>query len=187
MVPSGKHPRGCVDARTPGNATTRNPGLVTSIVGRTGPKEAHALRVFRIQNSAAPVKLHFCIFSVLAAPTTTFCPSQKRREPSSGTTDDGSLGLESRARLGASPPRQSTSQILTRSGGATQALNAYERRDHGQLRGPMDSKQTTAAKETKPTEDYIFRPWITDPKTGQKRYPKNGKVFKIPVSDLNKN
>lgn len=30
-----------------------------------------------------------------------------------------------------------------------------------------------------PRGHYIFRPWITDPKTGRRIYPKRAKVFKI--------
>lgn len=41
------------------------------------------------------------------------------------------------------------------------------------------------SKKTKPDSgQYIFRRWIRDPKTGERRYPKNGKVFRIPVDTL---
>lgn len=33
-----------------------------------------------------------------------------------------------------------------------------------------------------PTKEYIFRPYIT--KNGKRIYPKNGKVFKIPVETV---
>jgi hypothetical protein len=29
----------------------------------------------------------------------------------------------------------------------------------------------------------IFRPWITDPRTGERRYRKNGGVFRLLVPD----
>ena len=36
--------------------------------------------------------------------------------------------------------------------------------------------------------DVIFRPWITDPKTGKRIYPKNAKVFRIVIAkDRRKN
>jgi hypothetical protein len=35
--------------------------------------------------------------------------------------------------------------------------------------------------DTPPRHKWIFRPWITDPKTGIRRYPKNGRVFKLLV------
>jgi len=31
----------------------------------------------------------------------------------------------------------------------------------------------------KPRGHYIYRPWITDPKTGRRKYPRHAKVFKI--------
>jgi hypothetical protein len=30
-----------------------------------------------------------------------------------------------------------------------------------------------------PRGHYIYRPWITDPKTGKRKYPRRAKVFKI--------
>ncbi len=35
--------------------------------------------------------------------------------------------------------------------------------------------------EAPPGYEWIFRPWITDPKTGQRRYPKNSRFFKLLV------
>ena len=37
-------------------------------------------------------------------------------------------------------------------------------------------------KKEKPKQRYIFRPYIT--KNGKRIYPKNGKVFKIPVEQV---
>jgi hypothetical protein len=34
-------------------------------------------------------------------------------------------------------------------------------------------------KSPRPGHILIFRPWVTDPKTGQRRYPKHGKVFPL--------
>lgn len=36
--------------------------------------------------------------------------------------------------------------------------------------------------DAKPRGYYIFRPWITDSKTGQRKYPRRAKVFKIWIS-----
>ena len=39
------------------------------------------------------------------------------------------------------------------------------------------------AQPEKKGKKVIFRPYITDPKTGKRRYPKKGKVFPILVDD----
>jgi hypothetical protein len=35
--------------------------------------------------------------------------------------------------------------------------------------------------EAPPGFEWVYRPWITDPKTGQRRYPKRARVFKLLV------
>lgn len=44
-------------------------------------------------------------------------------------------------------------------------------------------KQTRFAfmDETPPGYKWIFRPWVKDPKTGQRRYPRNSRFFKLLV------
>lgn len=37
------------------------------------------------------------------------------------------------------------------------------------------------ADETPPGFKWIFRPWVTDPKTGKRRYPRNSRFFKLLV------
>jgi hypothetical protein len=35
--------------------------------------------------------------------------------------------------------------------------------------------------EAPPGYEWIFRPWVTDPKTGKRRYPKTARFFKLLV------
>lgn len=35
--------------------------------------------------------------------------------------------------------------------------------------------------EAPPGFEWVYRPWVTDPKTGKRRYPKNARVFKLLV------
>ncbi|MEA3207889.1 MAG: hypothetical protein QOE70_946 [Chthoniobacter sp.] len=35
--------------------------------------------------------------------------------------------------------------------------------------------------EAPPGYVWVYRPWVTDPKTGQRRYPKRARVFKLLV------
>jgi len=35
--------------------------------------------------------------------------------------------------------------------------------------------------ETPPGHKWIFRPWITDPRTGKRRYPRTSRFFKLLV------
>ena len=46
----------------------------------------------------------------------------------------------------------------------------------------LDTRYHMAQPEKK-GKKVIFRPYITDPKTGKRRYPKKGKVFPILVDD----
>lgn len=49
----------------------------------------------------------------------------------------------------------------------------------------MPSKQTRFpfADETPPGYKWIFRPYIVDPRTGHRRYPKHARFFKLLVKD----
>lgn len=44
-------------------------------------------------------------------------------------------------------------------------------------------EQLTLPIEVDPPAGYvwIFRPWVTDPKTGQRRYPRRSRVFRLLV------
>jgi hypothetical protein len=41
-------------------------------------------------------------------------------------------------------------------------------------------------REQRPGYVLIFRPWVTDPKSGKRRYPRRGRVFPIWVKDPGK-
>ena len=46
-----------------------------------------------------------------------------------------------------------------------------------------DKQSYLPIEDAEPRGHYIYRPWITDPVTGKRKYPRHAKVFKIWVSE----